>query len=364
MGEVKREVISPTTERLTVTTYDQWSLSGRQNIVTDSIDLPLMFDAPDFRQIVATSKEFKTEVKDQGLKYGAETPSHRGQWTVTTRPFTYTTEATNGVKTFQNVFEGSSASAVYVYEDVQVKFDYGTWSFEDNPQPITGPTNVVDKDITYEGYNYVDDVKWTYKVGAAKIEGGESQQAEFSSSAKSETSSNAQANVQILLVPKNLPEDWGDVIGLQVTAVPARDVGGKSGYFDKHAFCLRTTNGAVAVVIPREQELPTISEIKSAYFVSDTELNGSEYNSGFYTTERNRNGLDRGKWAPAKAEDKNGGVYYYYKGHIVDNVPNTDLNIWTDWKNGHTVKVNGYVTNVENGILTLTSPNGQVLRLH
>ena len=543
LGEVKREVISPTTERLSVTTYEEWSLSGKQNVVTESVDLPLAFHAPAFKQFVATSEKFET--KGQSLTYEAEdAPYKEHNFTVTKRPFTYTTQATNGVETFQNVYTGSSASAVYVKEDVTVKFDYGEWTVQDGQTSITGSTNVVKDGVTYDSYDYFDHVRWTYNV---KADSHATQNAETSSTAQAEVQilikkveedkllskeavnvqheivddntdkftweevetwsrggqktttkqwvrhrhfkakdkqsvyttnkeystevgksqilnnvesddgdvhvttrymryvarsdnkdqsfenvydydyqkgvykdkdnkytlefdfplwtieekgtsvsatsqkvgeyavwththnvkhnyvvtyeaiknskegeAHALTDIYILDIKKNLPENWGDVIGIQVTAVPADDV---DGYFEKHAFCLRTTLGAVAVVIDRDRELPRIDEITSAYFVWDKALSDEAYNSAFFTTSRNRNGLELNKWAPAIGRDIDGGVSYFYKNNNVANVSSLDLKLWTNWHNGHTVQVKGYASKLENGVLTVTSPKGEVLKL-
>ena len=62
------------------------------------------------------------------------------------------------------------------------------WTVQNGQTTITGPTNVVKDGVTYDGYDYVNNVRWTYNVHADTY-----------ATQNAEISSTAQANVQILL---------------------------------------------------------------------------------------------------------------------------------------------------------------------
>ena len=512
-----------------------WRDAGEKNEVTDVREFPIVFKAPEHRQKITTSPDYET--KSQGSSEGKESTETDGNWTITTKSFSYSSKAENGIDSFTNTYEYSSSSVVYKKGEIELQFDYGTWTIEEDETTISDPRDVTYNEVVYDGYDYVNKVNWTYTIAAdenvrresktsnsakaevllliekdklVKKEGtnvqheivdentdkftwdevetwshgeqkttpkewirhrhfkarerqsvytnnkeyttgaGTTQMIQEKESdegnmhvttrymrytAKSDNGdkpfdnvyeydyqkgvytdkdnkytltfdfptwtieengtnvsatpqrdgdyavwvhthnvkhnyvvtyegiSNSKAgeakaltDIYLFDIPKNLPDEWGDVVGMQVTYVPARDV---NGHYPKLAFCLRTTKGAVSTVIDRSRELPTIEEITKAYFV-EGEF-GAEYNSAFYTTQTNRNGLQVGRWAPAVGKDKSGGVHYYYKDRNVDNVRSTDLSTWGSW---HSVYVEGYSSTLENGVLVFKTPSGAVLKLH
>lgn len=352
--QTKREIISPTTERLTVTTYENWSSSGKVNRLTETIDLPIVFKEPALQWIYATSSAFTTATGSFSYKNDS-TETDKGHWKIKTKPFTYSSTASNSQsnaeqKQFQNVYTGSSCAVVYTRDTLKVTFDYGTWTVKDEKSSISGPQRVDHDQKAYNGYNYVNSVTWTYSI-LTKAD----------ASAKQEISGNARSQAMILLdIPKNIPQDWGVVKSLGITAVPADDV--YNGKYDKKAFCLVTANGAVAVVVDKNTDLPAVSDFTSAYFVKGSFDNS--YNSSFFTKEKNRHGLDLGKWAPAVGKDEKGGIAYYYQGSKVVVVKGADLHIW-HWRGGnYSMRIDGYKVKVEHNVLTITSPSGKELNLH
>lgn len=152
-------------------------------------------------------------------------------------------------------------------------------------------------------------------------------------------------------IEKNIPSDWGTIIGMGVSAAPADDV---QGHYAVWTWCLRTTEGAV-VAKTAENQMPTVEDFKNGYFVKGNF--DESYNGGYFTTSRNAHGLRVGAWAPAHAYTNNTGVHYSYQGSIVANVYNTDLKFW-NWRGGNfTTDVNGYTFTVDQfGVLFI---NGQ-----
>lgn len=344
LKQATRELLSPTTERLTVVTYEEWSVSGQVNEKTETLDLPVVFEEPDLQWIKAKSKDFSTA--SGYMSYAGETTEKMGpSWTVKTKPFTYSSTATEIATgshvSFHNVYTGSSCSAVYQREDLQVMFDYGSWDISEEGSQITDSRVVSYENATYTGYDYVNNITWTYRIPT---------ETDYTTN-QSVVSGNAHSQAVILLdIPKDIPESWGDIVGMGVTAVPARDV---DGHYAKKAFCLRTTKGAASVVIDMGRDLFTLEELKSAYFVAKEGGFSSSYNSAFYTTNVNANGLEVGKWAPAVGKDDNG-VVYSYEGRTVSKVSKTDLHMW-NWRGGnYSCYIDGYTFTVdENNALTI-----------
>ena len=169
---------------------------------------------------------------------------------------------------------------------------------------------------------------------------------------------NASAAAKIAIVKPTepiIPEEWGKIIGMGVSAVPADQVRGE---YAQLCFNLRTEKGAVAVIAPLSQTVPTTEQILSGYFVKGNF--GSEYNSGYYTTSANRGSYAEGKWAPAIAKDLTDRIAYYKDNTCVRNVRNTSLVIW-NWRGGNiSTVVEGYNFSVSNGTLTITH-NGKVV---
>ena len=337
---VKHEILDENRDKFTWDEVETWSVGGTKTTQKEWIRYR-HFNEPNKQTVYTTNKNYQTS---QGTsRQLRETSSDVNGVKVTTRYMSYTAQSNNGNKSFDNVYTYDFQKGVYTDKDnmYTLTFEFPEWTFEENGTEVSSSST---RNGDYAVWAHTHRINHTYKVT-------------YESSTKTASGKGtALTDIYILDIAKNLPADWGDVLGIQVTAVPADDVDGK---YEKHAFCLRTTKGAVAIVINRERALPTIGEITSAHFVYGSF--DASYNSAFFTTDRNHHDLPVGVWAPAVGKDVNGGVSYYYKNANVANVSNADLHIWGSWRS---VYVSGYNSKLENGVLTLTAPNGDSLRLH
>lgn len=157
-------------------------------------------------------------------------------------------------------------------------------------------------------------------------------------------------------IEKVIPETWGEIIGADISAVPADQ---ENGQYAQKCLTIRTSKGAVAVTFAMVNEAPEVSSILNGYFVKGNF--GAEYNSGYFTTTANRGTYAVGRWAPAIAKDLSDRIAYYKDNTCVRNVRNTSLVIW-NWRNGNlSTVVDGYGFSVDsNNVLTITY-NGKVV---
>lgn len=341
--DVKREIIDANTERLSFTEVETWSVSGEKSR-TITKNLSRHFSEPALQWIYTVNNSYNTN--GNGSSTIRENRSTDGNWTVTTRYMQYSSTATNGVNPFKNVYSYDFQKAVYVDADgyYTVTFDFANWNISEAGSNVSQQASETTQNgVTYLVYDYQNKINTNYVIT------GDSYKASASATAK--------IAIEKPIEPF-IPEEWGKIIGMGVSAVPADQVG---GHYAQLCFTLRTEKGAVAVITPMSQNVPTKEQILGGYFVKGNF--GSEYNSGYYTTSANRGSYAIGKWAPAIAKDLSDRIAYYKDNTCVRNVRNTSLTIW-NWRNGNlSTVVEGYNFSVSNGTLTISHNGKVVMRL-
>ena len=341
--DAKREIIDANTERLSFTEVETWSVSGEKSR-TITKNLSRHFSEPALQWVYTVNNSYNTN--GNGSSTIRENRSTDGNWTVTTRYMQYSSTATNGVNPFKNVYSYDFQKAVYVDADgyYTVTFDFANWNISEAGSNVSQQASETTQNgVTYLVYDYQNKINTNYVIT------GDSYKASASATAK--------IAIEKPIEPF-IPEEWGKIIGMGVSAVPADQVG---GHYAQLCFTLRTEKGAVAVITPMSQTVPTKEQILSGYFVKGNF--GSEYNSGYYTTSANRGSYAIGKWAPAIAKDLSDRIAYYKDNTCVRNVRNTSLTIW-NWRNGNlSTVVEGYNFSVSNGTLTIFHNGKVVMRL-
>ena len=332
--DVKREILSATTEKVSFTEYEIWSVSGEKNAKTISKVLNFGFNNPSEQTVYTTNTDYATS--SNGSVAGNETSSKDGNWTVYTKTNSYSSTANNGNKSFNNKYTYSSQKAVYKNEYYTVEFAYGTWSVNEGESTVGAKSGETTYNGTvYEVYPYVNNVSYVYDVNTDSYNG------------------NGKSNVKVCIEkvvepePSILPSNWGKIVGAGISAVPSDD---ESGNFAKKCICIRTEKGAVSVVFNMNSTVPSVDAIVSGNFVEGNY--GSEYNSGIYSN---------GKWVPAEAKDLKDRIAYYINGEVKRNVRHTTLKMW-DWRDGNlSTVVDGYNFSVSaDGTLTIKY-NGQTV---
>jgi hypothetical protein len=152
-------------------------------------------------------------------------------------------------------------------------------------------------------------------------------------------------------IEKILPPEWGDVIGADISAVPADD---DDIDIDKRCLIIRTQLGAATVIYSREEALPEIADIVVANF---TEGNFDESYDSAVFAENN--------WVPASAFDSKDRLEYSVSGVVKRNLRYSTLKKW-DWQNKdsyYSTKVSGYDIEVEDGVLTIIMDGEQKLHI-
>lgn len=340
---ISREIIDANTERLSFTEVETWSVSGEKSR-TITRNLSRHLSEPALQWVYTANNSYTT--KSNGSSQLSESPSKDGNWTITTRYMQYSSTATNGVNPFKNVYSYDFQKAIYVDADgyYTVTFDFANWNISEVASNVSQQASETTQNgVTYLVYNYQNKINTNYVIT------GDNYQASASAAAK--------IAIEKPIEPF-IPEEWGKIIGMGVSAVPADQVG---GHYAQLCFTLRTEKGAVAVITPMSQNVPTKEQILSGYFVKGSF--GSEYNSGYYTTSANRGSYAIGKWAPAIAKDLSDRIAYYKDNTCVRNVRNTSLTIW-NWRNGNlSTVVEGYNFSVSNGTLTISHNGKVVMRL-
>lgn len=340
---ISREIVDANTERLSFTEVETWSVSGEKSR-TITRNLSRHFSEPALQWVYTANNSYTTN--GNGSSTIRENRSTDGNWTVTTRYMQYSSTATNGVNPFKNVYSYDFQKAVYVDADgyYTVTFDFANWNISEAGSNVSQQASETTQNgVTYLVYNYQNKINTNYVIT------GDSYKASASAAAK--------IAIEKPIEPF-IPEEWGKIIGMGVSAVPADQVG---GHYAQLCFTLRTEKGAVAVITPMSQTVPTKEQILSGYFVKGNF--GSEYNSGYYTTSANRGSYAIGKWAPAIAKDLSDRIAYYKDNTCVRNVRNTSLTIW-NWRNGNlSTVVEGYNFSVSNGTLTISHNGKVVMRL-
>ena len=341
--DAKREIIDANTERLSFTEVETWSVSGEKSR-TVTRNLSRHFSEPALQWIYTVNNSYNTN--GNGSSTIRENRNTDGNWTVTTRYMQYSSTATNSVNPFNNVYSYDFQKAVYVDADgyYTVTFDFANWNISEAGSNVSQQASETTQNgVVYLVYDYQNKVSTNYVIS------GDNYKANASAAAK--------IAIEKPIEPI-IPEEWGKIIGMGVSAVPADQVG---GHYAQLCFTLRTDKGAVAVIAPMSQTVPTKEQILSGYFVKGNF--GSEYNSGYYTTSANRGSYTEGKWAPAIAKDLTDRIAYYKDNTCVRNVRNTSLVIW-NWRNGNiSTVVEGYNFSVSNGTLTITYNGKVVMRL-
>lgn len=341
--DAKREIVDANTERLSFTEVETWSVSGEKSR-TITKNLSRHFSEPALQWIYTVNNSYNTN--GNGSSTIRENRSTDGNWTVTTRYMQYSSTATNGVNPFKNVYSYDFQKAVYVDADgyYTVTFDFANWNISEAGSTVASQASETTQNgVVYLVYDYQNKINTNYVIT------GDNYQASASAAAK--------IAIEKPIEPF-IPEEWGKIIGMGVSAVPADQVG---GHYAQLCFTLRTEKGAVSVITPMSQNVPTKEQILGGYFVKGNF--GSEYNSGYYTTSANRGSYAIGKWAPAIAKDLSDRIAYYKDNTCVRNVRNTSLTIW-NWRNGNlSTVVEGYNFSVSNGTLTISHNGKVVMRL-
>ena len=343
--DVKREIINANTERGSFTEVSQYSESGEKT-KTVSITLSRHQDNPALQWIYTVNNSYTT--KSNGSSLIRENQSKDGNWTITTRYMQYSSTATNGVNPFNNVYLYDYQKASYVDPDGYyiVTFDYANWNFSEAGSTVSSQaTETTQNGVTYLVYDYQNKVSTNYVISGGNYQ------------------ANASATAKIAIVkPINriIPDDWGKIVGMGVSAVPADQVRGE---YAQLCFTLRTEKGAVAVITDINSKAPTVNDVLSGYFCKGTF--GPEYNSGYYTSNSNRGSYAVNKWAPAIAKDLTDRIGYYRDRNTgARNIRFTTLKMW-NWRNGnYSTKVDGYTFAVsDDGTLTVTYKGEVVLQL-
>lgn len=341
--DAKREIVDANTERLSFTEVETWSVSGEKSR-TITKNLSRHFSEPALQWVYTVNNSYNTN--SNGSNTIRESQNKDGNWTVTTRYMQYSSTATNGVNPFKNVYSYDFQKAIYVDADgyYTVTFDFANWNISEVASNVSQQASETTQNgVTYLVYNYQNKINTNYVIT------GDNYQASASAAAK--------IAIEKPIEPF-IPEEWGKIIGMGVSAVPADQVG---GHYAQLCFTLRTEKGAVAIITPMSQNVPTKEQILSGYFVKGSF--GSEYNSGYYTTSANRGSYAIGKWAPAIAKDLSDRIAYYKDNTCVRNVRNTSLTIW-NWRGGNlSTVVEGYNFSVSNGTLTISHNGKVVMRL-
>ena len=331
--DVRREIISETSERVSFIEYEIWSNSGEKNAREISKVLNFGFSGPSKQTVYTTNINYSTT--SNGSVVGGETSTKDGNWTVYTRTNSYSSTADNGHKSFNNKYSYNSQKAVYKNEYYTVEFDYGRWSITEGKSVVEAKSGEkTTEGIVYNVYPYVNNVSYTYDVVSDTYTGA------------------GKSNADICVekpVERILPPEWGKIIGAGISAVPADD---KGGDYAQKCLCIRTDKGAVAVVFDMNTKVPTVESITSGNFVEGNF--DSAYNSGVYSN---------GKWEPAKAEDMKDRIAYFVGDTCMRNVRNTTLSRW-NWRDGNfSTKVDGYIFTTTDGTMTVKYNNEVVLRL-
>lgn len=341
--DAKREIVDANTERLSFTEVETWSVSGEKSR-TITKNLSRHFSEPALQWVYTANNSYTTN--GNGSSTIRENRSTDGKWTITTRYMQYSSTATNGVNPFKNVYSYDFQKAVYVDADgyYTVTFDFANWNISEAGSSVSQQaTETTQNGVVYLVYDYQNKINTNYVIT------GDNYQASASAAAK--------IAIEKPIEPF-IPEEWGKIIGMGVSAVPADQVG---GHYAQLCFTLRTEKGAVAIITPMSQNVPTKEQILGGYFVKGNF--GSEYNSGYYTTSANRGSYAIGKWAPAIAKDLSDRIAYYKDNTCVRNVRNTSLTIW-NWRGGNlSTVVEGYNFSVSNGTLTISHNGKVVMRL-
>ena len=263
--DAKREIVDANTERLSFTEVETWSVSGEKSR-TITKNLSRHFSEPELQWVYTVNNSYNTN--GNGSSTIRENRSTDGNWTVTTRYMQYSSTATNGVNPFKNVYSYDFQKAVYVDADgyYTVTFDFANWNISEAGSNVSqqASENKINTNYVITGDNYQASASAAAKIAIEKP------------------------------IEPFIPEEWGKIIGMGVSAVPADQVG---GHYAQLCFTLRTEKGAVAIITPMSQNVPTKEQILGGYFVKGNF--GSEYNSGYYTTSANRGSYAIGKWAPA-----------------------------------------------------------------
>ncbi len=145
---------------------------------------------------------------------------------------------------------------------------------------------------------------------------------------------NTESNIE-----KILPIEWGEIIGAEISAVPADDV---NEPYAKKCMVLRTEYGAVATVFDMNEQLPAIEDILNGYFVEGNF--GEEYNGGFF---------NNGNWEPAISVDMEDRIAYYQGDTCMRNLRFSTLRFWK-WRDGnYSTVVENYNFNVKDGLLSV-----------
>lgn len=348
--DVHHQIVDEYTDKFTWTEVESWSESGEKRNQKEWIRYRHFYD-PNTQSYYVSSVNYTTPSGTSSQIRTAQSKS--GNVTVTTYYMKYVANS-NGEKNFDNVYNYDYQSGIYSDPDGKYTLDFKapTWTISDNGATVTENGTSGD----YKVYDHLHKVSHTYTAE------GDSYNGNAKSLVKLYVKNNKQPGTD-----QKDPEDdpkpeepkdptpdfetsWGKIIGLGVSAVPARDV---SGHYAVFTWCLLTEKGAV-VARTNENTMPTKEQFKSGNFVEGSF--DASYNGGWWNKSES-------KWYPAAVTDESKYIKMRYQGRVKDRVSFTDLKIWGFRGGNITSVVNGVTATVNNDILTVTY-NGQTLVLY
>lgn len=147
-------------------------------------------------------------------------------------------------------------------------------------------------------------------------------------------------------VEKILPDFWGKIVGVGISAVPADDV---RGAYAKKCMVIRCEYGAVAVTFDIDEIVPDKEAIINGYFVEGNF--NAEYNGGLYVEDH---------WEPAISKDMSDRIAYYVDDTCKRNIRNSTLKLW-NWRDGNwSTVIDGYSFVVDNNGVVSISYEGEL----
>ncbi len=302
---------------VTANFYETWSLSGEKLVNTQKGKMNFTLTAESASDIYAANTSFATT--SNGMANGK-----------------YTSTVSNGTVSAKNVYNYTfDSKKIFEYDGQKVEF-IGNMNIVEVSSTIGSASIVVENGTAYDAYPYKNTVKGTYTVNSQNAE---------------KTASVSRNILVARPVEKLIPDAWGKVKAVAISAVPAHAIGGDKfaygeGQQSAHkCLAIQTDKGYIPVVFVFDKLMPTKAQIQSANFTSGQYAG---FNSG---VDPNKNG----NWIPAKAQDENNRLTWVIDndGHGLE-ISNEVLS-WWNWRDGNlTTVVDGYTFNVSgDGVVTV-----------
>lgn len=340
---VSRRILNATTEELSWTEVQIWSLSGEKSVSMEG-KLYRHWTSPELQWVYTANNQYNTS--SNGSSFVRDVKSTEEAWNYTTRYMQYSSTADNGDKAFNNVYSYDYQSAVYTDPDgfYTLNFDFATWTVKEIGSSVSTTSTEVEKDgIVYNVWDYLNNVNTIYTIEGDSYEG----------------SDKAAAKIAVEKPVEDIID--GKILSMGVSAVPSDDVPNTN--IARKAFCITyqkgETVGAVSIVVDMDKVVPSREEYAKGYYVNGNFT--AEYNSAFYTTTTNKGSYAAGKWAPAIAKDLSDRISYYNGERCVRNIKSTTLQMW-NWRGGNlSTVVDGYNFNVNGEGVATIYYNGKIV---